>query len=27
VLPAVGIALGYAVVFFGVATWRFRFED
>jgi len=27
VLPAVGIALGYAAVFFGVATWRFRFED
>ena len=27
VLPAVGIALGYAVAFFGVATWRFRFED
>jgi ABC-2 type transport system permease protein len=27
VLPAVGIALGYATVFFGVAVWRFRFED
>jgi ABC-2 type transport system permease protein len=27
VLPAVGIALGYAAVFFGVAIWRFRFED
>jgi ABC-2 type transport system permease protein len=26
VLPAVGIALGYAAVFFGVATWRFRSE-
>jgi ABC-2 type transport system permease protein len=27
VLPAAGIALGYAMVFFGVAVWRFRFED
>lgn len=27
VLPAVGVALGYTAVFFGVAVWRFRFED
>ena len=26
VLPAVGIVLAYAAVFFGVATWRFRSE-
>ena len=24
-LPA-GVFLGYAVVFFGIAVWRFRFE-
>ena len=27
VLPAVGIAMGYAVVLFAVGVWRFRYED
>lgn len=27
VLPEVGILLGFAAVFFGIAVWRFRFEQ
>jgi len=26
VLPEVGVLLGFAVAFFGVAVWRFRFD-
>jgi len=26
VLPQIGALLGFAVLFFGIGTWRFRFE-